>query len=168
LRHRRLLCAAALGLTALAVGCGKGDDPADAGDPVDDEAVHEDGGDPEVELDQSTFCVTIRQLEAMGSAPAGGDSSPEAALAQNAEVRALLDEAAATAPDDAPPDVQALLDDYGILTTAIDGAGGDTTAAFEALSAAEPELMARLGQPAAGHADAFTYFADRCGTAAPP
>jgi hypothetical protein len=168
LPHRRLLCAAALGLSALAVGCGTGDDAADDSAPIDDEAVSEDGGEPGVELDQSTFCVTIRQLEAMGRAPDGGDGSPEAALAQTAEMRALLDEAAATAPDDAPPDVQALLDDYGLLTAAIEGAGGDTAAAFEALSTGEPELMARLTLPAAGHADAFSFFADRCGIAASP
>jgi hypothetical protein len=129
------------------------------------------GGDgsatTEVVLDQSPFCRTIRALEAMGKEPAAADGTPESVLAQNEEIVVLLDEATASAPEDAPADVQALLDDYQALSDAVTAAGGDTDTAFATLTTEQPELMARL-TAADVHKEAFTFFADRCGTAPPP
>lgn len=118
-------------------------------------------------LDQSPFCVTIRAFEDLGSQPDAAASTPDAVLAQNAQMTALLDEATASAPDDAPADVQAMFDDYQALSDAITAAAGDTAAAFATLTTDQPELAARLEQQEV-HKEAFTFFADRCGTAPPP
>lgn len=161
---RRFVAASLLLVSALVAlgGCG-GDDGGGA-----DAAGASDGGadDTEPALDQSPFCVTIRSLEDMGNEPDSGDGTPEEVLAQNDEIIRLLEDATATAPDDAPADVQSLFDDYMVLSQAITTSGGDTDAAFAALQADEPELMARLAQPDA-HTEAFTFFSERCGTAAP-
>jgi hypothetical protein len=151
---RRLLVAAVL---VVAAGCG-GDDGADAVD---------GGGDQtSTTLDQSPFCVAVRSLEELGSEPADSEGTPEEVLAQNDEIVALLEAARASTPADAPADVTALFDDYLLLSAAVTTAGGDTTAAFTALQAEQPELVARLSGPDA-HRAAFQWFADRCGTAPP-
>jgi hypothetical protein len=141
---------------------GGGDKKADG-----DAATNDTTADTEVVLDQSPFCVAIRSLEAMGTEPDAGDGTPAAVLTQNEQLVALLDEATASAPADAPGDVQAFLDDYQVLSDAITVAAGDTEAAFATLSTDQPELMARLGA-ADAHKEAFTFFAERCGTAPPP
>ena len=121
---------------------------------------------PSTTLDPSPFCVTIRSLEALGSEPSATAGTPADVLAQNASVSSLLDEAEASAPDDAPSDVQALFDDYRLVSEAIVAASGDTDAAYTALTRDHPELLERLTQ-AGAHADAFAFFAERCGTARP-
>jgi hypothetical protein len=153
----------AVGCLAFLAACGDGGGKAGDAKTSGDAAATEDTQ----ALDQSPFCVTIRSLEAMGTEPDAGDATPEAVLAQNEEIITLLDEATASAPDDAPADVQALFDDYQVLSDAITAAAGDTEAAFATLSTDQPELMARLAA-ADVHKEAFTFFAERCGTAPPP
>ena len=163
---RRSVAAALLGLVALvAAGCGD-DDGGDGG-----EASPEDGAAPSDDetgttLDQSPFCVTVRDLEALGSEPADGDGSPEEVLEQNDEIVDLIEAARSSAPDDVPPDVHALFEDYLLLSAAITTAEGDTEAAFSALQAEQPDLMTRLSAPDA-HGEAFRWFSERCGTAPP-
>jgi hypothetical protein len=165
---RRPILAALLALAvAAAAGCSGGDDDAAtaATDGVGD--VDSEGAETTAAaVDGSPFCVAIRSLEALGAEPASGAGTPEDVLAENAQVTTLVEEATANAPEDAPADVQSLFDDYQLLSAAIEAAGGDTEAAFTALSAEQPALVDRLSQ-ADAHTEAFTFFADRCGTAAP-
>jgi hypothetical protein len=158
----RSVAAALVALVALvAAGCsddGNGGSPDEGAAPADEA--------PGTTVDQSPFCVTIRELEALGSEPAEGGGSPEEVLEQNDEVVALLEAARSSAPADAPPDVHALFEDYVLLSSAITTAGGDTEAAFAALQAEQPDLMTRLSGPDA-HAEAFRWFSERCGTAPP-
>jgi hypothetical protein len=165
MRRRRWFLAPAVVVLALLPACGGDDKGSD--DKGSDAATDTTADGTGVELDQSPFCVTIRSLEALGSEPAAGTGTPEEVLAENDRVIALLDEATASAPEDAPADVQALFDDYQMLSAAITAAAGDTAAAFATLTTDQPELMARL---AGGnlHEEAFTFFAQRCGTAPPP
>jgi hypothetical protein len=156
---RRAALAVLVVLAALATGCSD-DDGASA---PEDAAAGEDTG---TTLDQSPFCVTVRELEELGSEPAEGDGSPEEVLEQNADIVDLLESAKGTAPADAPPDVHALFDDYLVLSAAITASGGDTDAAFAALQAEQPDLMSRLSEPDA-HGEAFRWFSERCGTAPP-
>jgi len=127
------------------------------------EASGDERGATTTTLDASPFCVTIRSLEALGSEPSAAGGTPQQVLAQNAAVISLLDEATASAPEDAPSDVQALFDDYRLVSDAIAAASGDTNAAYEALTRDDPELTERLGT----HNEAFAFFAERCGTAPP-
>lgn len=117
-------------------------------------------------LDQSRFCVAIRALEALGTAPAASGGGPTEVLGQNAQLAGLIEEAAANLPKDAPGDVAVLLADYRAISEAVSAAKGDRDAAIAALTAAEPALMARVST-AGAHKAAFSFFADRCGTAPP-
>lgn len=117
-------------------------------------------------LDDSPFCRAIRALEALSAEEDTSGGTPEDVLAQTDEVLGLVEDATASAPADAPAEVQALFDDYQMLSAAIVAANGDLDAAFTTLSVDEPELMARLSQPDA-HRTALAFFAERCGTAAP-
>jgi hypothetical protein len=155
----RAALAVLLALAALATGCSDDDGASSA----DGAAAGEDTG---TTLDQSPFCVTVRDLEQLGSAPAEGDGSPEEVLEQNAAIVELLESAKGTAPADAPPDVHALFDDYLVLSAAITASEGDPDAAFAALQAEQPDLMTRLSAPDA-HGEAFRWFSERCGTAPP-
>jgi hypothetical protein len=156
--------AALAGGALLGAGCG-GDGHVDG--PGKSTSGDEARADTTTTLDTSPFCVTIRSLEALGSEPSAAGAGPSEVLTQNASVASLLDDAAASAPDDAPADVQALFDDYRLVTDAIVATSGDTSAAYEALNRDHPGLLDRLGQPDA-HREAFAFFADRCGTAPPP
>jgi len=163
-RSRRSLRAVVAGLavTALAACGSDGEGDADrSGERAGDEEAA-----PSTTLDPSPFCVTIRSLEALGAEPAAGGGSPEEVLAQNASVASLLDEATASAPDDAPADVQALFDDYRVVSEAIVAASGDTEAASAALARDHSDVLQRLSGTAA-HEDAFAFFVDRCGIAPP-
>jgi hypothetical protein len=162
---RRALPAALLAIALLATGCSGDDDEPSAATSADG-ADEGERTDTTAALDGSPFCVAIRSLEALGAEPSSGAGTPEEVLAENAQVTTLVEEATANAPEDAPADVQALFDDYQLLSAAIEAAGGDTEAAFTALSADQPALMERLSQPNA-HLEAFTFFSGRCGTAAP-
>jgi hypothetical protein len=168
---RRAIFAALLTLAVAAAGCSGGDDDDSGASTRNDGAGSDDTGDGEgtdttEAVDGSPFCVAIRSLEALGAEPASGTGTSEEVLAENAQVTTLVEEATANAPEDAPADVQALFDDYLLLSAAIEAAGGDTEAAFTALSTQQPALMERLSQPDA-HREAFTFFAGRCGIAAP-
>jgi hypothetical protein len=162
LRRRSALVVAALSLATLG-GCGGG-----GGASGDGQAAT--GGQrvttTTAPRDKSPFCVAIRKLEALGSDQAPAAGTPAEVLAQNAKLAALIDQAAASTPSDAPADVQALIADYRVLSKAIDAAGGDTAAAFSALGTSDPALTARLGQ-ADAHRASFVFFAERCGTAPP-
>lgn len=135
-------------------------------------AQEQDGGDSEraaqtaTTLDDSPFCKAIRSLGELSSAPAEGDGSAEEVMRQSEALVTLVDDAAATAPDDAPDEVLVLFDDYRALGDAIAAASGDTTAAFEALGAASPAVADRLSR-ADAYERAFTFFTTRCGTGAP-
>jgi ABC-type glycerol-3-phosphate transport system substrate-binding protein len=152
---------ALLVLVALLAACGGDDDGDDAAS-----GEEADAGETGTTLDESPFCVTIRALEQMGSEPAQGSGTPEEVLSQNDEIIAHLEDAQASTPADAPPDVPALFDDYLALSAAITTAAGDTDAAFAALQAQQPELVTRLSAPDA-HNEAFRWFSERCGTAPP-
>ncbi|MGQ0831154.1 MAG: hypothetical protein ACT4OV_05700 [Microthrixaceae bacterium] len=117
-------------------------------------------------LDQSRFCVAIRALEALGTAPAASGGGPTEVLGQNAQLAGLIEEAAANLPKDAPGDVAVLLADYRAISEAVSAAKGDRDAAIAALTAAQPALMARVST-AGAHKASFSFFADRCGTAPP-
>jgi hypothetical protein len=156
------MVAGGLAVVALAA-CGS---DSDTGRPGPGERAADDEAAPSTTLDASPFCVTIRSLEALGSEPSATGGSVAEVLAQNASVSSLLDEAEASAPDDAPSDVQALFDDYRLVSEAILAAAGDTDAAYGTLTRDQPELLERLTQ-AGAHADAFAFFAERCGTAPP-
>lgn len=150
---------------ATVAACGGGSDDAKQGDgsASEDEAALA----TEEPLDQSPFCVAIRALEALGARPAEGDGTPDEVLMQNSQVAGLISEAQASAPADAPADVQSLVSDYEALSDAIEAAAGDKDAAIASLSANEPEVIARFGQ-ADAHRESFAFFAERCGTAPPP
>ncbi|MFZ6004137.1 MAG: hypothetical protein ACOYXM_09415 [Actinomycetota bacterium] len=119
-------------------------------------------------LDQGSFCVAIRDLDALGARPSAGGGTPAQVLAQNAEFAALVDAATTDLPSDAPPVVTEFLEDNRALSAAITAAGGDPKAAFAALTASDPELVDRLAESSVAHAGAFRFFAQRCGTAPPP
>lgn len=129
-----------------------------------------DGGDTDgtaEPLDQSSFCVAIRDLAALGARPSAGAGTAAQVLAQNAEFAALVEAATSDLPSDAPPVVTAFLDDNRALSAAIEASAGDKDAAVAALTSSDPALVERLTQPAA-HEGAFRFFAERCGTAPPP
>jgi len=113
--------------------------------------------------DGSDFC---NAMLALGQVPSASGASPEQVLAANHELAANLDEAQASSPDDSPPDLDALLDDYRIASEAIDQAEGDVEAAFEALGAEHPDVVSRLGS-ASSHEEAYSFLVDRCGINAP-
>lgn len=160
---RRALLVSVLAIAAAGAGCSGGDDGSGA---ASNDGTGGEGTDTTAVVEGSPFCVAIRSLEALGTEPSSGAGTPEEVLAENAQITTLVEEATANAPEDAPADVQALFDDYQLLSAAIEAAGGDTDAAFTALSAEQPALLERLSQ-ADAHLEAFTFFADRCGTAAP-
>lgn len=155
---------ALLGVFTLAACGGGGDAPSKADAPTDGREGAT--GVTAAPLDQTSFCVAIRALEALGSADATAAGTPAEVLAQNSRLAELIDEAAANAPADAPADVQHLVDDYVVLSDAIAAAGGDSEAAMATLRTEEPELVARFSR-ADAHKEAFTFFAERCGTAPP-
>jgi hypothetical protein len=161
MRRLATLLASALLLAA----CGGGDDQAADGS-ANGDGSRDAASDTTAPLDDSPFCVAVRAMEELGSESPSGEATPEQVLAESEKTISLIDEAAANVPDDAPADVQALFDDYRVLLEAIDAADGDADAAFEALSERQPELMARIAE-ANAHLDAFTFFSERCGTAAP-
>lgn len=164
MRRWRSLGAAGLAvLLPLAVAACGGDGDGDRDAPAQAASGDDASAATSTTLDPSPFCVTIRSLEALGSEPSSAPATPAEVLAQNASVISLLDEATASAPADAPADVQALFDDYSIVSEAVAAASGDTAAAYAALSRDDPELTTRLS----AHDEAFAFFAQRCGTAPP-
>jgi len=115
-------------------------------------------------VDTSPFCENVRALVELD---AGADEpTPEAVVAQAGEMVTVLDEITINVPPDAPPEVEGLLDDFRAIAEAVGAAGGDLDAAYASIEAGQPELWARLSDPAA-HDTAFRFFADRCGTPLP-
>jgi hypothetical protein len=155
------LAAAAVGLLLVAAACsdGSSEGAAPRSSPEDEAPAS-----TTTTLDDSPFCQSVRALVALGDDAA--DPTPEAVVSQSQEMQGLLDEVAAAAPGDAPPDVPALLADFRAIADAVVASGGDVDAAYAALQAGQPELWDRLAQPTA-HEDGFRFFADRCGTPMP-
>ena len=113
--------------------------------------------------DGSAFCTAML---AVGQGPGAGEKSPAEVLAATQELMAQLDEAQANTPEDAPADLDALLDDYRVATEAIFAAKGDVEAAFEALNVEHPDVVERLGS-ASSHEEAYSFLVERCGINAP-
>jgi hypothetical protein len=111
--------------------------------------------------DGSAFCDAML---AVGQIERSADATPAEVLAENDELQAHLDEAQANTPADAPPDFDALLDDYRVGSLAIATADGDVDAAFEALQRDHPDVVERLGS-SSSHADGYQFLVDRCGIA---
>ena len=113
--------------------------------------------------DGSAFCDAML---AVGQIERSAGATPAEVLAENEELQAHLDEAQANTPAEAPPDFDALLDDYRVASLAIAAAEGDVEAAFEALERDDPDVVTRLGS-SSSHADGYQFLVDRCGVAAP-
>jgi len=113
--------------------------------------------------DGSAFCDAM-----LGIGQVGGDAgaTPNEVLADNEALAVLLDEAQANTPEDAPPDFDALLDDYRAASLAIVEARGDADAAFAALQRDSPDVVKRLGS-STSHAAAYAFLVTRCGINAP-
>ncbi len=99
----------------------------------------------------------------IGADPA---AAPARVLADNQRLAALLDEVQASTPEDAPPELDALIDDYRAASQAIVAAGGDVEAAFAALERDVPDVVARLGS-STSHVVAYDFLVARCGISAP-
>ena len=113
--------------------------------------------------DGTAFC---NAMLALGQVAGAEDATPEEVLEANRELVANLGEAQANTPEDAPPDLDALLDDYRIASDAITKANGDVEAAFRALGVEHPDVVSRLGS-SSSHEEAYTFLVDRCGINVP-
>jgi hypothetical protein len=153
---------AALGLLVLVLAAGAcADDDGEAG--ADGPATTSTAPTPTFVGDGSAFCDAML---AVGQVERSADATTAEVLAENDALVAHLDEAQANTPPDAPPDFDALLDDYRAATQAIATAEGDIDAAFEALERDAPEVVERLGS-STSHVAGYQYLVDRCGIAAP-
>ncbi|MFL6203875.1 MAG: hypothetical protein ACJ739_00845 [Acidimicrobiales bacterium] len=113
--------------------------------------------------DGSPFCNAMLDI---GQVAGAQGATPKEVLAANEQLVAQLDEAQANTPPDAPPDFDALVDDYRVATTAIFDAKGDVAKAFKALETEQPEVVARLGS-STSHKEAYDFLVERCGINAP-
>ena len=114
---------------------------------------------PTFEGDGSPFCdamLAVGQISGAQGAP------PAEVLETNRQLAAHLDEAQVNTPADAPPDFEALIDDYRAAIAAIFDAEGDLDEAFRALEAAHPDVVARLGS-STSHEEAYAFLVERCG-----
>ena len=118
---------------------------------------------PTLTGDGSAFC---NAMLALGKVAGASGATPAEVLAANQKLADNLGEAQANTPSDAPPDLDALLDDYRVASEAIATAKGDVDAAFKALGVEHPEVVSRLGS-SSSHEAAYTFLADRCGNKAP-
>jgi ABC-type transporter Mla subunit MlaD len=112
--------------------------------------------------DGSAFCDAML---AVGQVERSTDDSPAEVRAENEELARHLDEAQANTPPDAPPDLDALLDDYRTASEAIADADGDIDAAFEALERDAPAVVERLGS-STSHEEGYDFLVGRCGITA--
>ena len=119
---------------------------------------------PTLTGDGSAFCDAMLAIGQVGGA---AGATREQVLEANQELIGHLDEAQANTPSDAPPDFEALLDDYRLATQAIFEADGDVAAAFEALEEEHPDVVARLGS-STSHKEAYDFLIERCGNDAAP
>ena len=113
--------------------------------------------------DGSAFCDAMLGIGQIDRPPG---STPEDVLEGNAQLAAIVEEALATVPEDAPADVDALLADYLTATEAIAAAGGDVDAAFATLEVQSPGVVDRLGS-SSSHQEGYDFLIDRCGISAP-
>ncbi len=113
--------------------------------------------------DGSPFCDAMLGVGQIGRDPV---AAPDQVLADNQVLAALLDEVQVNTPEDAPPDLDALIDDYRAASEAIVAAGGDVEAAFAALQRDAPDVVARLGS-STSHVEAYDFLVARCGFSAP-
>jgi hypothetical protein len=113
--------------------------------------------------DGSPFCDSML---ALGQLPSAEGATPEGVLEATKQLAAHLDEAQASTPSDAPPDLDALIDDYRMATNAILAAGGDVRVAFADLQREHPEVVARLRSPSS-HQAAYDFLVERCRMNAP-
>jgi hypothetical protein len=146
----------AIALLLLATACSGDDDAAPS-------TTESTAPTPTFKGDGSPFCNSMLRL---GQVPGAEGATREQVLAANEQLVANLDEAQANTPADAPPDLDALIDDYRMAADAIFDAGGDVRAAFAALQQAQPEVVARL-RSASSHQAAYAFLVDRCGVNAP-
>ena len=109
--------------------------------------------------DGSAFCNAMLNV---GQIAGAQGATAQQNLEANERLVAQLDEAQANAPADAPPDFEALIDDYRLATAAIFEAKGDVAKAFKALEEDAPDVVARLGSPTS-HKEAFDFLVERCG-----
>lgn len=122
-------------------------------------SVDPDATTPTFVGDGSAFCDAMLGVGQIGNS---ADAAPAEVLADNEQLLALLDEAQANTPADAPADLDALLDDYRAASQAIAAAGGDVDAAFAALEEESPDVFARLSS-STSHEAGFTFLIERCG-----
>ena len=113
--------------------------------------------------DGSPFC---NAMLGVGQVAGAQGATPAQVVEANRQLVAHLDEAQANTPSDAPPDFDALIDDYRLATTAIFDARGNVEAAFEKLEAEHPDVVARLAS-SSSHEEAYTFLVERCGINAP-
>ena len=113
--------------------------------------------------DGSAFCDAMLGV---GTIEPAADATPADVLAENERLLELLGEAQVNTPEDAPPDFDALLDDYRAAAEAIADANGNVEAAFVTLSEEAPEVVARLGS-STSHAAAYDFLVARCGISGP-
>jgi len=151
---------AVLLVLAAAVSC-SGDDDGGTAPPTSTTAST--APTPTLTGDGSAFCTAML---ALGRGTGAEGSTPAEVLTANQELVAHLDEAQANTPEDSPPDLDALLDDYRVAAEAIAAANGDVEAAFEALSAEHPDVVARLGSESS-HEEAYAFLATRCASNTP-
>lgn len=152
---RRWLGGVALALALAAGACsddGGGSRPSAA-------ATESTAPTPTFTGDGSAFCDAMLGVGQIGR---DAEASPDEVLADNDKLVAFLDEAQANTPTDAPPDFDALLDDYRAATQAIAAAGGDVEAAFAALERESPKVVDRLGS-STSHAEGYDFLVERCG-----
>lgn len=140
--------------------CAGGDDAGSAGVST---AVDSGATTPTFVGDGSAFCDAMLGV---GQVERSVEDTPEDVLAENDLLLGHLDAAQANAPSDAPPDFDALLEDYRVASLAIAASGGDVAAAFVRLEEEDPEVFERLGS-STSHAEAYAFLVSRCGIAAP-
>lgn len=119
---------------------------------------------PTIEGDGTRFCEAML---AVGRVQGAAGATPEQVVEANRELVGHLDEAQANTPSDAPPDFEALLDDFRLAAEAIFEADGNVVEAFESLKGEHPEVHRRLGSPTS-HMAAYQYLIERCGEGARP
>jgi len=111
----------------------------------------------------STFCTSMLQIGTLG---AGADAQPADVLAVNEELLDLLGEAQATTPEESPPAIDLLIDDFRAVAIALADAAGDVDAAYATLAEQDPEAYARFTQSGARD-EAYEFLALHCGTEPP-
>lgn len=119
---------------------------------------------PTIEGDGTRFCEAML---AVGRTPGAAGATPQEVVDANREMIDHLDEAQANTPSDAPPDFEALLDDFRLAAEAIFEADGNVVEAFEAIERDHPDVHARLASPTS-HEAAYDFLVERCGEDALP